>query len=144
MEKTNPKNKTGRFEIYFSFLGSVICFITTYFIWRSFIPYQSFWLLPGFYLIELFLGAAICFLAFLMRYRHASTICWIYSGILCVFIFLASFSVGLLYVPVFLVFAMVSIFSTIRLRSILFPKLVMFLCAGLIQLALMLFIIWAQ
>jgi hypothetical protein len=144
MERSIPENRSGQIEIVISALGSVVCYITTYLIWRSLITYQDFWLLPGLYFIELLLGASICFLAYLLKSPQASTITWIYSGILCVFILLASFTVGILFVPVFLIFTALSLFSTIRQRLNLLPKLGLFLCAGLIQLALMLIIIWFQ
>ena len=142
MEKSIQQNRSEQIEMVISALGSIVCFLTTYLIWRSFIPYQDFWLLPGFYFIELLLGASICFFAYLLRVPQASTITLIYSGILCAFILLASFSVGILFVPVFLIFAGLSIFTAIRHRQNLLSKLGIFVISVLIQSAFMLFFVW--
>lgn len=131
-------------EAYISSAGGVVCGLITYFIWRSLVPYQDVWLLPGIYLLELMAGALISSVAYIQRHPQAATISWIYSGILAVFIVLAGFSVGFLYIPVFLISAGLSIYSVIRRKTKLLPGLGIFVSAGMIQLAFMLVFIWVS
>jgi len=141
MEGSNPKNKTNWIELFFSGLGVAFCLLLTYLFWRGLAVYQSIWLLPGLYFMELSIGSVICFVAYFLQHPQASTISWMYSGVLLVFIFLASFTVGLFYTPVFLIFGGVSIYSVIRHRQNLLVKLYIFVFSMLVQLAFMLFFV---
>jgi len=141
MERSDPKNTAYWIELFVSAVGVAVCLLITYFIWRSLAPNQDMWLLPGLYLIELAAGSAICFLAFYLQHPRATTISWIYSGILVVFIVLGSFTVGLLYVSVFLIFAGLSIYSTNRHHQNLLVKLGIFVFSILVQLGFVLFFV---
>jgi len=141
MERSNLKGRAYQIELFVSGLGLAVCLITNYLIWRSVAPNQGMWLLPGLYFIELAAGAAICFLAYTLQYPGASTISWIYCGVLGAFIVLAGFSVGFLYTPVFLIFAGISIYSTIKDRQNMFTQLGILVLSILVQLAFMLFFV---
>lgn len=144
MKKINPQEGSNRIEVFISGVGSVVCILTTDLIWSSLAPVQGLWLLPGLYFVELMLGAVTCFLAYLRKVPQAAGFSWAYSGLLIVFILLASFSVGFLYLPVLLIFGGLSIYSIFRRKPGLLKPLGIFLVSGLVQLALMLVLVWVS
>lgn len=141
MKKINPQGRSQKIEVFLSGLGAAGCLLITYFIWSSLSPSQDMWLLPGGYFVELAAGAVICFWAYSRQYSRASTLSWIYCGVLVTFIVLAGFTVGFLYIPVFLIFGGLSIYSVIKHRQKLLIKLGIFALFVLVQLALMLSLI---
>lgn len=138
MTRSDPKGRGYWFELLVAGLGMAACLVLTYFFWRGLADYQSIWLLPGLYFVELATGSVVCFLAYFLQHPQAATISWIFSGILLVFIVLASFTVGIFYIPVFLIFIGLSLYSVIRQRRNLLVRLVVFTLSMLFQLAVML------
>jgi hypothetical protein len=141
MEASDPKNKANWIELFFSGLGVAVCMLLTILFWRGLAAFQSLWLLPGLYFMELTSASILCFVGYFLQFPGASTLSWMYSGVLLVFIVLASFTVGLFYTQVFLIFFGLSIYSTIRHRQNLPGKLGLFVLSMLVQLALMLFFV---
>jgi hypothetical protein len=141
MTRSNPKGRVYWIELFVSGLGVTVCLFLTYFFWRGLADYQNIWLLPGLYFLELTIGSVICFAAYYLQHPFASIISWIYCGILVVFIVLASFTVGLFYTPVFLLFTGLSLYSVLRNRQNLLVRLVIFTLSILFQLAVMLFFV---
>jgi hypothetical protein len=141
MENSKPKDKSSRFELFIAGLGAAACIAITVTIWISLVSYQSIWLLPGAYFLELMTGAILCILSFLYCFQRASLVSWIYSGVLVVFIVLAGFTVGFLYIPVFIIFGGLSIYSDLKHKKPIFAHLGIFLCAGILQSGVMLAVI---
>jgi len=141
MDKILLKEKSTRVELIISGIGAVACLIFTMALWFSLARYQPIWLLPGAYFLELMITAIVCFLSFIYFFQWAPHLSWIYSGILIVFSMLAGFSVGFLYIPVFLIFMGLSIFSDLKHKKPVMSHFVIFLIAGIIQLGLMLAVV---
>jgi len=141
MGNSTPEDKASRFELMVAGIGAAVCLVITVTIWISLVSYQPIWLLPGAYFLELMSGAVICFLAYLFWFPRASLISWMYSGVLVVFSVLAGFTVGFLYIPVFIIFGGLSIFSDIKHKKPIFAHLGIFVCAGIIQLGIMLAVV---
>jgi hypothetical protein len=137
MEKPNLKIRSHFIESFISATGGTVCLMITYYIWSSLVSSQQIWLLPGLYFLELMAGAVICTLAYFKGLPQVATFAWIYNVILAVFILLAGFSVGFFYIPVFLIFVGLSIYSLIRQKLDFLPKLGIFVGAGLVQFLLM-------
>lgn len=139
--RSDPKGRVYWFELLVAGLGMAACLLLTFLFWRGLALYQSIWLLPGLYFVELSVGSVICFIAFLMQHSQAGILAWIFSGIVLVFSVLASFTVGIFYMPVFLIFLGLALYSVIRQRQNWLVRLIIFALSMIFQLAVMLLMI---
>ena len=141
MENKNTKTMGGRWELFLASLGALVCITITLVIWLDISQYQGTWLLPGSYFLELMAGGVICWILFLTKSHRASLVSWIYSGLITGFMILASFSVGFLFLPVFLLFFGLSIYSDIKNHQKVLIHLGAFLVAAIVQAGLMVVIV---
>jgi hypothetical protein len=141
MDNSKLGDKSSRFELIIAGIGSAACVVLSTTLWISLASTQSTWLLPGAYFLEIMVGAVVCFFAFLNFFQWASMVSWIFSGMLIVFSVLTGFTVGIFYFPVFFIFSFLSIFSDIKHKKPIAAHLGIFLCAGIIQLGLMILVI---
>jgi hypothetical protein len=131
-----------RIALILSGTGCLTCIIITAVIGSSLASLQNIWLLPGAYFLEITIGAMAGFLAVLTRHPGASKVLWIYCGTLLVFILMASFSVGFFFIPVLVIFGVVSILLDLKQKKLLPAHLGLFFCGLILQLVLMLAILW--
>lgn len=141
MDNSKISDKSSRFELIIAGIGAAACVVFSLTLWISLASTQTTWLLPGAYFLELMVVAVACFFAFLNFFQWASLVSWIFSGILIVFSVLTGFSVGLIYFPIIIFFMFLSIYSDIKHKMKLVPHLGIFICAGIIQLGLMIMVI---
>jgi hypothetical protein len=118
--------------------GAVACVAVTAVVWKNVSAYQGMWPLPALYLIEV---SSLCLVSAYLTLRRAAfagSFMWGTSGVLGAFCFLGMFSVGALYLPIFLALVVVSVMLDVRDKKRLAAHLALFLLAGLAQAALML------
>jgi hypothetical protein len=95
------------------------------------------WPLPGGYFVEVVALSIISAFTFVwcdVRYR---VITWGADGVFSAFSILGAFSVGFLYLPVALIFAVISVTSDVRNKQNILMHLGVCLIAGIAQVALM-------
>ena len=133
--------KTTPLEKLLAIFATVVCLTVTVIIWWSISAHQSIWPLPGLYFIELVTLSLISTVVFVYSRGRIRVIPWIAVGIFMAFAILGAFSVGFFYLPVVLIFAVISIISDIRNKQPLPSHLGICLAAALVQAALMLLVI---
>jgi len=127
----------SRLERILAILAAVVCLAITLIFWSSISAYQNMWPLPGFYFIEMVALSSISAFLFLRDDPRGSSITWGTAGIISAFSILGAFSVGFFYVPVALMFGVISIIWDARNKQHLLPHLGIFFIAGIVQSALM-------
>ena len=118
-------------------LGAVACLIITILIWLSVSAHQTMWPLPGLYFIEMVALASISAFLFVRGDPRDKFIIWGVAGVIGAFSILGAFSVGFFYLPVALIFVVISVTSDVRNKYHLTAHLGIFVIAGIAQLALM-------
>jgi hypothetical protein len=125
-------------ERFLAILGALACIALTVVIWRNVSAYQGMWPLPALYFLEIPALTVMSAVALVRRSTSAGILVWVAAGALGAFCLLGLFSVGLIYMPIFLVVAGAAIASELH-NSGHFPMhLAIFLLSGLAQAALML------
>jgi hypothetical protein len=130
-QAVNPIPATGPSERFLAILGAGICLVVTFLLWRSIRVYQPMWPQPG-------LLAAV---AFIPGEPGLKYIVWGAAGALFGFSILGSLSVGFFYLPVAVIFMVLSVTSDVRNKQSITAHLGVFLAAGLAQAALMLAVV---
>ena len=125
-------------ERFLAILGAITCLVITVVVWRSVSAYQSTWPLPGLYFIELPALGIVSAFAFIRGGQSGRIVIWAALGIFTAFCVLGAFSVGFLYVPIVLIFAIIAVSSSVRLGQPIGKSLGICLIAGVAQAALML------
>jgi len=133
--------KTTPLEKLLAIFATVVCLTVTVIIWWSISVHQSIWPLPGLYFIELVTLSLISTVVFVYSRGRIRVISWIVAGILMAFAILGAFSIGPFYLPIAVIFTVISITSDIRNKQPLIAHIGIGLAAALIQAALMLLII---
>jgi hypothetical protein len=129
---------TSPLERFLAILGAVVCLLITVLFWWGVSAYQAMWPLPGLYFIEMVAVSIISAFIFVRGDPRAKFIPWGAAGVISAFSILAGLSVGLFYLPVALIFAIISITSDVRNKQPIPAHLGTLLIAGLAQVALML------
>jgi hypothetical protein len=137
MQDTRQTIMTSPLERFLAILGAVACLIITILFWWGVSVYQTMWPLPGLNFIEMVAVSIISAFIFVRGDPHAQFIPWGAAGIISAFSILAGLSVGLFYLPVALIFAIISITSDVRNKRPITAHLGIFLIAGIVQVALM-------
>ncbi len=132
--------ETTTFERYLAGVAAIGCIVFTVVIWLDVSRIQTMWPLPALYLIEAAALSTLAALAFILYGSRARAASWAANGMLTAFSILGLFSVGALYFPTVLLLAIVCITADLRTRSNILLHLGLFLLAGLVQAALMLFV----
>jgi hypothetical protein len=128
---------TNGLERFLATLGAAACLVITIAIWRSVSSYQSMWPLPALYLIEM---PAVSILAAWMVARNGQTtalFAWAVVGILFAFSIIGAWSVGFFYLPVAIIFTVVSVAFDARTRQPVAAHLGAFFLAAIAQAAIM-------
>jgi hypothetical protein len=128
---------TSPLERFLAILGGVVCLIITILFWLSVSAYQPMWPLPGLYFIEMVALSSISAFIFVRGDPREQFITWGAAGVISAFSILGALSVGFFYLPVALIFAVISVTSAVRNKQRITAHLGIFLIAGIAQLALM-------
>ena len=134
-------NKLHPLERFLVILGAGVCLLTTVMVWRSVSGYQAMWPLPGWYFIEMAALAMLSALAFIRGGPAGKFVAWCAVGIFAAFSVLGAFSVGLLYLPITVLFATAAISFDVRNGQHVLAHLAVCILAALTQVALMLTVI---
>ena len=95
------------------------------------------WPLPSLYFIELVAISITSAFIFVRGDARDQFITWGATGVISAFSILGAASVGFFYLPVALIFAVISVTSTVRNKQRMTAHLGIFLIAGIAQMALM-------
>jgi hypothetical protein len=137
MKTTLQGATTTSFERFFAILGAGLCLVVTLLLWWGISKYQSMWLLPGLYFIELVLLGGLGAFSFIRGGPRGKFLTWGAAGALLGFSILGAFSVGFFYLPAALIFIVICVTSAVRNKQRLTAGLGVCLAAGLAQVALM-------
>ena len=132
----------ARLERTLAILAAVVCLIITLVFWFSISPHQSMWPLPGFYFVEIVSLSFISTLIFVRGDPRGRLMTWVAAGVISAFSFLGAASVGFFYLPVALLFGVISLTWDVRNKRNRPTGLGIFFIAGIAQSALMLAAIW--
>ena len=138
MQVTRQTIMISPLERFLAILGAVVCLIITLVFWFSISPYESMWPLPGFYFVEIVSLSFISTFIFVRGDPRGSLITWVAAGVMSAFSFLGAASVGFFYLPVALMFSVISLMWDVRNKQQRLTHLGIFLIAGIVQSALML------
>jgi len=128
-------------EVILSIIAAAACLGITLWLWGSLSAVQSLWPFPALYLLELIAISAIALYSSLRDVQAAGIIIWSVVGLFLAFVILASFTIGLFYYPVVILFTIVAILSDLRHKRKLLPHLGIFLLAAILQTGLIFFIL---
>jgi len=138
MEVARQSVRVSRLERILAILAAVFCLIITLVFWFNISPYDSRWPLPGFYFVEIVSLSFISTFIFVRGDPRGSLMTWVAAGVISAFSFLGAASVGFFYLPVALVFIVISLTWDVRNKQNKPARLGIFLIAGIVQSALML------
>lgn len=129
---------TAPWERLLAILAAALCLIITIVFWLSISSYQTMWPLPALYFIEIMTLSILSAFLFVRGDPSGQFLTWGAAGVIGVFSFLAAFSVGFFYLPLALIFAIISITSDVRNKKHIPAHLGTFFIAGIAQFALIL------
>src|SRR5512133_3017166 len=138
MQVASQTVEISRLERILAILAAVVCLIITLIFWFSLSAYQNMWPLPGLYLIEMVALSIISTFLFIRGDPRGSSVTWGAAGVIIAFSILGALSIGFFYLPVALLFGVVSIIWDVRNKQHILAHLGIFLIAGIVQLVLML------
>ena len=128
----------SRLERILAILAVVVCLTITLVFWFSISPYQSMWPLPGLYFVEIASLSFISTFIFVRGDPRGSLMTWVAAGVISAFSFLGALSVGCFYLPVALMFSVISLTWDVRNKQNRPARLGIFVIAGIVQSVLML------
>ena len=131
----------SRMEQFLAILAAIACLFITLICWSSIRAQQTMWPLPGSYFMEMLALSVVSAFLVVRGDPRGSLATWGTAGAMSVFSILGAFSVGFFYLPVALLFGVVSVSWDIRNKESLPTHLGVFLIAGIVQLLLMLIVI---
>ena len=137
MQGTRQTTTTSPLERFLAILALVACLTTTILVWWSVSANQTMWPLPGLYFIEMVALSIISAFIFVRGDLRDQFITWGTAGVISAFSILGALSVGFFYLPVGLLFAVISVRSAVRNRQRIAAYSGIFLLAGIAQSALM-------
>ena len=141
MQVARQSVRVSRLERILAILTAVVCLIITLVFWFSISPYDSRWPLPGFYFVEIVSLSFISTFIFVRGDPRGSLMTWVAAGVISAFSFLGALSVGCFYLPVALMFNVISLTWDVRNKQNRPARLGIFLIAGIVQSVLMLVVI---
>jgi len=142
MQVARQSVTVSRLERILAILAAVVCLIITLVFWFRISPYQSMWPLPGLYFVEMVSFSFISTFIFVRGDPRGSLMTWVAAGVISAFSILGAASVGFFYLPVALMFSVISLTWDVRNKRNKPARLGIFLIAGLVQSVLMLAAIW--
>jgi hypothetical protein len=141
MQQREPTTTTHPVERFLAILGAIVCLIITIPIWWSISAQQTIWPLPGLYFIEMVALSIISAFTFFRGNPLDKFITWGTVGVIGAFSIVGAFSVGFFYLPVALIFGIISVISDVRNKQHILAHLGFCLLAGMAQGVLMFAII---
>ena len=105
---------TTSFERFLAILEAVLCLGVTIALWLSLSAYQNMWPLPGLYFIEMVTLSIISTFLFVRSDPRDKFITWVAAGVISAFSILGALSVGFFYLPVALIYTIISVTSDVR------------------------------
>jgi hypothetical protein len=142
MQGVRQSVMVSRLERILAILAAVVCLTITLVFWFTISPYQSIWPLPGLYFVEMVSLSFVSTFIIVHGDPRGSLITWAAAGVISAFSFLGAASIGIFYLPVALMFSVISLIWDVRNKQHRLTHLGIFLIAGIMQLALMLAAIW--
>jgi hypothetical protein len=128
-----------------SIIGTVICLAAVIYVGWILSPYEPIWPLPGLYLVEL---VAVCSLGTWETWRLGKSpvtwpglFVWLGIGILYAFVVMGVFSVGLLFLPVAILFIIVGLNSARKAGYSLLSRCALGVTVAIAQSSMMLIIV---
>ena len=137
MQATRQTTITSPLERFLAILGAVVCLLITILFWWSISANQPMWPLPGLYFIEMLALSIVSAFIFVRGDPRNQFITWGTAGVISAFSILGALSVGFFYLPVALIFAVISVTSAVRNKQPIPVHVGIFLIAGIAQMALM-------
>jgi hypothetical protein len=137
MQDIQQTTVTSPLEKILAILGAVVSLIITMIFWLSVSAYQTMWPLPGLYFIEMVVLSTITAFIFVRGDPRDQFITWGASGVISAFSILGALSVGFFYLPVALIFTVISVTYAVRNKQRITAYIGIFLIAGIAQTALM-------
>jgi hypothetical protein len=137
MQVTRQPTGISPLERLLAILGAVVCLVITILFWWSVSAYQNMWPLPGLYFIEMVALSSLSAFLFVRGNPRDKVIIWGAAGVIGAFSILGALSVGFFYLPVALIFIVISVTSDVRNKHHIPAHLGIFVIAGIAQLALM-------
>ncbi len=128
-------------ERFLAVVGTAVCTIISIRVWQVIGSQQPMWPLPGLYLLEMMALSVGAMLSILCGAASSRVITWIVVGVVCAFVVMGAWSIGLLYLPVAVLFALAAILTDRRHRQSSARYVRFSIVAGVAQVALMLIII---
>ena len=138
MQAARQSVRVSRLERILAILAAGVCLIITLVFWLSIRPYQSMWPLPGLYFVEIVALSFMSTFIFVRDDLRGSLMTWVAAGVISAFSFLGALSVGCFYLPVALMFSVISLTWDVRNKQNKPARLGIFLIAGIVQSVLML------
>jgi hypothetical protein len=132
-----PTTMTAPLERFLAILGAIISLIITILFWLSLSTHQNMWPLPSLYFVEMVALSSISAFVFVRGDSRDNFITWGAAGAISAFSILGALSVGLFYLPVALIFAVISVTSDLRNKQQITTHFGVFLIAGIAQSVLM-------
>ena len=142
MQVARQSVRVSRLEQILAILAAVVCLTITLVFWFTISPYQGMWPLPGLYFVEMVSLSFISTFIFVRGDPRGSLMTWVAAGVISAFSFLGALSVGFFYLPVALMFSVISITWDVRNKQNKPARLGIFLIAGIAQLTLMVAANW--
>jgi hypothetical protein len=145
--KDNSSHTTSirTLEFILALTATTICLIVSVYVWSVLRAQQPIWPLPGLYLLEMPAVSILGLWSIGSNETRLSTLrgflTWVTVGILFAFVVLGALSVGFLFAPVAILFAIAAILSDHKQGHNLVAHLGIGLVATLAQAALMLVVI---
>jgi len=142
MQVARQSVRVSRLERILAILAAVVCLTITLVFWFTISPYQGMWPLPGLYFVEMVSLSFISTFIFVRGDPRGSLMTWVAAGVISAFSFLGALSVGCFYLPVALMFSVISLTWDVRNKQNRPARLGIFLIAGIAQLTLMVAANW--
>jgi hypothetical protein len=135
----SQSSSTRKLERSLAVIGTALCLIVSAGVWYAISAQQAMWPLPALYLLEMPLASVLGLWSIWSSIR--GILIWVVVGILFAFVVLGALSVGFLFLPVAILFAVAAVLFDRRLHSNLVVHLCVAVGAALLQAALMLTLI---
>ncbi|HEY3310298.1 MAG TPA: hypothetical protein VGK00_01545 [Anaerolineales bacterium] len=131
MKTFSHRKRTHPFEAWLALFAAAACLVITVRLWNAVSATQGMWPFPALYFIEMPLLAVLA--AIVVMFDTNKVIPWIVTGALAAFGVLGAMTVGIFYLAIALIFAVVSITVDVRASQPNWVHLAFFLLAALLQ-----------
>jgi hypothetical protein len=133
MQVTKETITTSPLERFLAILGAVLCLGITIALWLRVSAYQAMWPRPGLYFIEIVTLSLSGAFLFLLEDPLGPFVTWAAAGVIGVCSYLGAMTIGFFYLPIALLFAVISVTSDVRNKQHIPAHLGIFIIAGIAQ-----------